>query len=95
MTRATLEPETPIHTSWRTFGPDGFNLDQTRLYGEFSMESGFAPEALRPRSQDLTLTERQLAPPIPITARIISSIEWAKEPRLYHQTTVAHCALEI
>ncbi|GBM12589.1 hypothetical protein AVEN_146772-1 [Araneus ventricosus] len=36
------------HTRERTFGPDGFNVYQTRLHGGSSLESGFEPRILRP-----------------------------------------------
>ncbi|GBN47309.1 Phosphoacetylglucosamine mutase [Araneus ventricosus] len=36
------------HTSERTFGPDRFNVHQTRLHSGSSVESGFEPGTLRP-----------------------------------------------
>ncbi|GBL82783.1 hypothetical protein AVEN_106321-1 [Araneus ventricosus] len=40
------------HTSGNTYGPDGFNVRQTRLHGDSSVESGFEHEG--PEIETLT-----------------------------------------
>ncbi|GBO11417.1 hypothetical protein AVEN_137653-1 [Araneus ventricosus] len=58
----------PHHINGRTFGQDGFNVHQSRLPSDSSVESGFEPATLWPRGQDLNIGHRASSQPLQIYA---------------------------